>query len=265
MKNMNNYRVAFIDIDWTILNHRDGHYFDLESINAIKKAQSLGLLIFFCTARTYASVVYTRLIDLIKPDGIICTNGAVILIGDQPIFIKPFPHDIVQKCFEVANNHDFVLELTTIKDKYFTNSPNQYVKNYLSIYYETIPAVLKQPPENVTQILLFAPSEYDDVLINELPKSIEYHRYDTNGVSLNYHHNLKGEAVKYTLNHIKIDKKYAIAFGDSEDDISMFNEVGTSVAMGNSKTELVKEKATIVADTIDNHGVATIIANLFFK
>ena len=44
----------------------------------------------------------------------------------------------------------------------------------------------------------------------------------------------------------------------------MFEEVGFSVAMGNSKNDLVKEKATIVTDTISNHGVASIIANLFF-
>ena len=66
----------------------------------------------------------------------------------------------------------------------------------------------------------------------------------------------------YLLDYLKIDKNEALAIGDSEDDISMFEAVGTAIAMGNAKTDLVKEKATIVTDTIDNHGVATIIANL---
>ena len=67
------------------------------------------------------------------------------------------------------------------------------------------------------------------------------------------------------LNYLKIDKDKALAIGDSEDDISMFENVGTSIAMGNARTDFVKEKATIVTETIDDHGVATIIANLILN
>ena len=258
------YKIAFIDIDWTILNHNNGHYFDMVSIEAIKKAQNDGLLIYFCTARTYASTIYTGLFDLIKPDGIICTNGNVIFVGDNLLDAITFPEEMVQKILKVANRHHVVLEFAGLKDKYYTNDINQNVKNYLSIYYEEKVDVRKKETKNVTEILAFIPEKYDERLIKELPSELKYYRYDTFGVNISYKQSTKGEAVRKVLNHLGIDKKCSLAFGDSADDISMFEEAGTSIAMKNAKSEEVKEKATIVTETIDEHGVATIIANLLY-
>ncbi len=257
------YKIAFIDIDWTILNHRDGHSFDIPSIEAIKKAQSDGLLIYICTARTYASVKLTGLFDLLKPDGVICTNGNVIFTGDTLLDALIIPEEIVRQVLKVANKHHVVLEFAGLKDKYFTSEINQYVRNYLSIYYEGIPEVRKNVTKNVTEILAFIPEKYDEKLIKELPSYLTYYRYDTYGVNIGYKQSAKGEAVKKVLNYLSIDKKQAIAIGDSADDISMFEEVNTAIAMGNAKEE-VKEKATIVTETIDEHGVEAIIANLLY-
>lgn len=257
------YKIAFIDIDWTILNHRDGHSFDIPSIEAIKKAQSDGLLIYVCTARTYASVKLTGLFDLLKPDGVICTNGNVIFVGDALLDALIIPEEIVRQVLKVANKHHIVLEFSGFKDKYFTNEINQYVRNYLSIYYEGVPEVRKNATKNVTEILAFIPEKYDEKLIKELPSYLTYYRYDTYGVNIGYKQSTKGEAVKKVLNHLNMDKKEAIAIGDSADDISMFEEVNTAIAMGNAKEE-VKEKATIVTETIDEHGVEAIIANLLY-
>lgn len=257
------YKIAFIDIDWTILNHKDGHYFDMESINAIKKAQEDGLLVIFATARTYASSKLTGLLDLIKPDGMICTNGNVIFVNDELLDALNIPEHIVKSVLKVANRHHVVLEFASLQEKYFTSKINQYVKNYLSIYYEGLVEVRKNATKDVTEILAFIPEKYDEILIKELPNDLTYYRYDTYGVNISYKHSNKGEAVKKVLAKLNIKKEEAIAIGDSLDDVSMFNEVETSIAMGNAKEE-VKEKATIVTKSIDEHGVSTIIANLLY-
>lgn len=46
-----------------------------------------------------------------------------------------------------------------------------------------------------------------------------------------------------------------IAFGDNLNDLSMFREADTKIAVGNAKPEL-KEKADLIIDTNDNNGVA---------
>ena len=260
----NNYKIAFIDIDWTILNHRD-HSFDAPSIENIKKIQEQGVLIYFCTARTYISAKDTGLFDLIKPDGMICTNGGLVFVNDELIKANTYPEELVKTILKVANRHHVVLEFATIKEKYFTNTVNQYVLNYHSVYFEELPEVRKNAIKNVTEVLAFIPEKYDEKMINELPKEVNYYRYDNYGVNIGYFKNKKGDAVKLVLDHLGINKEQALAIGDSEDDISMFECVGTSVAMGNAKSDLVKEKATIVTETIDNHGVATIIANLILE
>ena len=256
------YKIAFIDIDWTILNHHDGHAFDMPSIEAIKKAQEQGLLVYICTARTYASAKMTGIFEYIKPDGIICNNGNIVFVNDTLLEAKTIPEEIVKKLLKAANRHHVVLQFAGITDRYFTSKINQYVKNYLSIYYEGEIEVRKNATKDVSEILAFIPEKYDEKLIKELPTEVNYYRYDTYGVNISYAQNTKGNAVKKVLERLNINKENALAIGDSEDDISMLESVGTSIAMGNAKTDLVKEKATIVTETIDDHGVSTIIANL---
>ena len=258
------YQIAFIDIDWTILDHNTKDW-DYPSIEAIKKLQQTGVLIIFATARSYASVVGTGLFNLITPHGMITNNGGLTFFDDKIINKNTFPEELARKVLDVANKHQVVLQFACLKDRFFTQEANEYVRQYFSVYYEAYPPVKQNDVSNVTEILAFIPEEYDEILTKELPQELRYYRYDTYGVNISYFANKKGDAVIKLLNYLNIDKEKAIAFGDSQDDISMFESVGFSVAMGNSKDDLVKEKATIVTDAISNHGVATTIANLFFN
>lgn len=256
------YKIAFIDIDWTVLDHNI-HDWDYESLNALKRIQKMGVLIVFVTSRSYASVEGTGLFKFITPNGMITNNGGLTFFNDV-LNKNIYPDHLVKKALEVANKHHVVLQISTLKERFLTDEANEYVRNYYAVYYEKWPLVNKDIVSNVTEIIAFIPQEYDEILINELPKELKYIRYDTYGVNIAYKDNIKGDAVIKLLKHLNIDKENALAFGDSQDDISMFEAVGFSVAMGNSKDSLVKEKATIVGETISNHGVATIIANLFF-
>ena len=56
------------------------------------------------------------------------------------------------------------------------------------------------------------------------------------------------------LERLGIDASEAIAFGDGENDLSMFSAVGTSVAMGNAQ-DTVKAAATYVTTAVDDDGI----------
>ena len=60
--------------------------------------------------------------------------------------------------------------------------------------------------------------------------------------------------VAATLERLGIDASEAIAFGDGENDLSMFSAVGTSVAMGNAQ-DTVKAAATYVTTAVDDDGI----------
>lgn len=257
------YKIVFVDIDWTVLDHEIKDW-DYQSLSALKKIQEMGVLVVFVTARSYASAKGTGLFSQITPNGMITNNGGLTCFDDKIIDKKTIPEDLVKDTLEVAKKHNVVLQLATLKDRYFSSEANDYVRQYFSVYYEEMPTIKVNCISDVTEMIAFITEEYDEILTKELPSELKYYRYDTYGVNISYYTSKKGEAVIKLLNYLNIDKENAVAFGDSLDDISMFESVGFSVAMGNSKDPLVKEKATTVCDTISKHGVSTIIANLFF-
>ena len=64
----------------------------------------------------------------------------------------------------------------------------------------------------------------------------------------------KDLGVAATLERLGVDVSEAIAFGDGENDLSMFGAVGTSVAMGNAQ-DTVKAAATYVTTAVDDDGI----------
>ena len=253
-------KIIFVDIDWTILNHKI-HDWDYESLDALKQAQQKGILIYLCTARPYDSIVHTGILDLITPDGIISTNGGVAFVKDKVLFSNEIPENIVKTVENIANRHDLVVEMSTDRGRYFTAPQNKWVDEYFKSYAETIPPVIKDQTGNVSAMLLFAPKEMDDELIAELPSEIRYFRFDLYGVDLCYFENTKGAGIKRVLEHLKLKKEQSMGIGDDYGDIPMFEEVGISIAMGNGKDE-AKQKATYIADTIHEHGIAKIFKEL---
>ena len=255
------YKIIFIDIDWTILDHNK-HDWDYETIDVLKTLQNQGVLVYLCTARPYDSVVHTGLFEFFNPDGVICTNGGVVFAGDKLISANIIPEDIVRSIEKISNKHHLVLELSTNKERYFTSKVNKYVSEYFNAFSETIPDIRKYHNKEVSAILLFAPEKYDQILIQEFPKEINYLRFDNHGVDVTYFKNNKGLGIKKALHYLKIDKSEAIGAGDDLSDIPMFKEVGLSIALGNGKEE-AKAAADIVCDHIGNNGLGKALQNIF--
>ena len=263
MKNNNSYSIIFVDIDWTILDHNK-HDWDYPSLDILNKLQKEGLLVYLCTARPYDSILHTGIFKLLKPDGVICTNGGVAFINDKLLFANLIPEDIVRTIEKVANRHHLVLEISTSKGRHFTAKPNKYVKQYFSVYAEVVPEIRKYENKDASAILLFAPEKYDPILKKEFPKEMSLLRFDTCGVDVGYYTNTKGDGIKKVLKHLNINKDNAIGIGDSYDDISMFKNVGLSIAMGNGSDE-AKANADIVTSSIAESGLYKALKDIFKK
>ena len=255
-----NIKIIFVDIDWTILDHNK-HDWDYESIDALKMAQKAGILVYLNTARPYESIVHTGLFDIFTPDGVVCTNGGVVFCGNELLYANLFPEELVRQIEKIANKHHLVLELASTKDRHFTNKPNAFVHKYFSVYVEVIPEIRKYDNKDISQILLFAPEKYDEILKKEFPEGVNLLRFDSHGVDVGIYKNEKGIAVKKVLEHLGLSKEEALSAGDSFDDISMFKETGVSVAMGNG-TDEAKANASIISEPIGEHGLAKIIKEL---
>lgn len=71
----------------------------------------------------------------------------------------------------------------------------------------------------------------------------------------------KGKSIEYLLAYLHMNREDAIAIGDGVNDLSMFEAVGTKVAMGNADSFL-KEKADYITLSNDENGVAYYLENL---
>lgn len=71
----------------------------------------------------------------------------------------------------------------------------------------------------------------------------------------------KANSLEYVMNYYKLNKDEVLAIGDGNNDISMFQLVENSVAMGNAK-ESVKKYARYITDTVENDGFYTILKKL---
>lgn len=255
IKVMKDIKILFVDIDWTILDHTD-HKFCMPSIEALKKAQKKGVLVYFATARPYLSAEQTGLFDLIKPDGVICTNGSVAFINDELLYSENIPSDIIIKIIKVCNKHNACLEYCDERHRYFNRKRNKYVDAYFGIYNEICPPVKKFENENISALLLMVPPSYDERIKKELPDGLDYFRFDPYGVDIRYdkYNPDKGKGIVRVLKKLGIKKENACGIGDDYGDIPMFKEVGLSISLENGKPE-VKAAADYVTKSVGEAGV----------
>lgn len=71
----------------------------------------------------------------------------------------------------------------------------------------------------------------------------------------------KGSSVRFLIEHLGLDRTDVAAIGDGHNDISMFIETGTSIAMGNALDD-VKQAANLVAPPNSEAGAAWAIRRL---
>lgn len=251
-------KIIFVDIDNTILWHHDSkHDFDIKSIRALNKVQSnYDVKIVLATARPFDSAYCTGIFDLIKPDAIIGCNGTNVLVGDKVIYSDHFSKELVKTVIETCDELGLVVEVSTPFGRYFTRPENEYVKEYFSIYHETIPLIKHNfDEENVNALLIFAPDQYDNDIFSKLGNDVEGIRFTRCGIDLRTHKVSKADGLKVVLKHFGLSKENAMCIGDSfSGDAPMFVETKYSVAIGNANPKL-KEMAYYVTWHIKHHGL----------
>ena len=256
-------KIVFSDIDWTLFDHsKRPSKFDMPSIRTLKKLQRKGVLVFLCTARPYHSVEQIKIFDLIKPDGLIAANGGIIFYKDEIIYRTKINEDDFEKLCELANKYHANVQGIRLYDSFVINDNNEDMMELFKTYPERVPHIEDYHHQDVIGGGLFLKDEYDEIFKKELPFLKYYFRYHPNAVDIANEIHDKGVAVKIVLNHLGLKKDEAIAFGDDLQDITMFNEVGYSVALNNAKDE-VKKAASYVTKSVSKHGVKKSLKQLF--
>jgi Cof subfamily protein (haloacid dehalogenase superfamily) len=273
------------DMDGTLLNSK--HEISKENIDAIKKAQELGIHFAIATGRMYEDVKpFLEEHDLRSQ--CIVMNGAEYRDEDGKILRNiDIDKEKAIAIFQIINKYKISAQIYTRDGIYTISKKDEALigmayrlrafepgtpfeeaiklasseRHFLNLKYVDDIDNLFSNGLNIAKIVLF----YDNIDILKKIKE-ELKSLDELAISSSFPTNLeinnadaqKGNILSEVIKDMGIESNEVMVIGDSSNDYSMFEKFSVSFAMGNATPE-IKEAAKYITDTNDNAGVAKAI------
>jgi len=244
-------KIAFFDVDGTILQF--SHKEPTDKVKeALLKLKQNGVLLCMATGRSFPCLPHFYGIDF---DILLTFNGSYIVYKDKIIRNNPLSTNDVQTLIKNISNMNRGVAIASTKCV-LANGYDTTLEEYFN--FGSAKLVVSDDFDNLSkqdiyQVMCSATKEeYEEILKGTTNAKIT--AWWDKAVDIVPKDGGKGEAVKDILNYLGISKQEAIAFGDGYNDVEMFYQVGTSVAMGNANEE-VKKHATDVCKSCDEDGV----------
>ncbi|MEI3117168.1 MAG: HAD family hydrolase [Merdibacter sp.] len=281
-------RLIVTDMDGTLLNYED--HISKENKEALLAYQQNGTKVMLASGRGYLRLKpYIDELHLNEYGGLLIESNGTALYSCQKnerhIFeqmtqqeaiqlfslLEPFQTEI-QFYFDSGVYYYFPQELVTFKEieRKQRNLPDDYpwmggpwswVNDTRNGYpdQKQIYSLSEIKQEKINKVNLSHDEQTITRLLKEIKKVLPEHYHMVRTCSRMLEISLKsvskGNALRYYMKKMNISPDEVIAFGDGENDISMFKEIKYSVAMGNA-SDFVKRQASAITDTNENSGIA---------
>lgn len=257
--------MILFDLDGTLLN---SEYCILNKTkDEIKRLRSLGVVIVLCSGR-YPGMMKMYMNE-INADWMISMNGALIesfegYVLKENLINQEIAEFIIKKCHElklhfiIQNNHGIYLS---------ENNPRRFmILRYNELAFKANMSDLSiKPlciiPKKVHKIMILIRQD-EDMLMNELKQlPITVTASASHLIEITASSVCKGNAARSLAEACAVEPDCICAFGDSENDISLFESVGIKYAMKNSDSKLIR-LADAVIGTNDEESIANILAQI---
>jgi Cof subfamily protein (haloacid dehalogenase superfamily) len=251
-----------IDLDGTLFDHT------LEIKPRVRRAlaaaQQAGHAVTLATGRMYRSArPVAESLRIEYP--LICYQGAVVCDAEQVVYHRTLPLEVAQDALAFAEERGihvnayvddrlFVAEQTPEAEFYVSLSPTIQIeqvgdmKRFLTR--EPTKLVFIGTEEDATRLLPIATERWGKVA--------QVVRSHLRFVELTHPSVSKGRALLHLAESLGIPRAKTLAVGDNLNDLSMIQEAGVGVAMGNSPPEL-QAAADWVAPPVWEEGLAAAI------
>jgi len=256
------YNAMVLDLDGTTL---VGEELPQANKLALQRAAASGYEIIVATARWIQMA--QRVADEVgTPSVAIACSGAQVHDPrvEEDIFDERLPEDFVRVLYEVCNSARCIATVT-VSDRVLFKLDG---KPDLSLLGEEMNWVqrLDLDPADMPRIAAIQGSAVCEHIKNELKPQFadSVNIFDSIGptgklvLTITAKSADKGVALQAACDHLELDPKCVIAFGDAENDLKMFDLAGASVAMGQANNE-VKAVADYVSAPNYEDGVAKAI------
>jgi hydroxymethylpyrimidine pyrophosphatase-like HAD family hydrolase len=253
-------KIVFFDIDWTLYDHKN-HEWPSSAIFSLRALQAQGYKLILCTARPYHSFFNFGVMDLgIRWDGYIASAGGVAFADGRYLLKTLMDSKDVINYVTLCGEESLSMELVEVETRKLVFPLTECAMGFYRDYNEVVPPRGSFEGEEVIGFNFFAPKEYDEEFIRAFPQLI-YSRYSPWAVDIMGEPHLKGAAVAKIIKYYGLRKEEALGFGDDLQDISVAEQVGTFVCMGQGKDE-VKEKSSFVTTPVWDNGIYNALVHL---
>lgn len=273
-------KLVAIDLDGTLL-HTD-RSLSAENKLAIKEAKEAGVHVVLCTGRPLRSMQHilaeTDLLD--EGDIAITYNGGLIQrtktgeIIEQVTFNREESLDIYKLGQELNMPINFIdmdyiyeppypIGVESIYETTTRDIPKEHALKFAPVDMDNLP-----DPFTINKIVISRPTEELDAIISKIPAAYheKYNIYKSQPIILEIlpQYVDKGYSMRVLGELLGLEKAEIMGIGDQENDLSLVENAGLGVAMGNA-IERVKAAADYITLTNDEDGVAHAIREFVLK
>ncbi len=262
-------KYVFLDIDGTLVDYKAE--IPPSALKALRAAQANGHKMIIASGRTLF-IIYPRLLEAVKFDGIIASGGACVIADGELIYesvIEGEPLKAIAEYFKKEGIH-YILQAkdATYVERDFVDVvlPSMrragYSEDLIESAYSRYTLV-----EDMTRIrggekLSFfgshnSPSKISEDLggryyvadysVGKIKSPTYFGEMNNAGVN-------KASAIEQYLAYVGGSLEDTIAIGDSGNDLEMISFAHIGVAMGNA-TEAIKNAADLVTTAVDDDGI----------
>lgn len=256
-------KALFFDIDGTLFSEIDRQVPPSAAL-ALKKARERGHLVFINTGRTYCQTKDIR--EAVEADGYLCGCGTYILAEGEVLYNRVVPKeqgirikkDIVKydldgilegvdHCY-VQKGVSRIKKIESIK-RFFLNEGADSPLGWEDHSYDFSKFCVMTDEKS-------RPGEFFGTLkeFDVIDRGDDFYECVPKGHS-------KATAIEFILNRYGIPKKDAWVFGDSMNDLTMFQYSENAVLMGKHDAGL-EPYATFLAKTVEEDGIADALKTL---
>ncbi len=257
---LTNIKAIFIDIDGTLTNNVN--QVTEHTREAITQITNKGIYVVLCSGRDNK---YAQYINKMAHGSqyIISCNGAEIYDCNTQsnIYTNKIDFEKVKKINDYCLDNQITI---------FFNTTNHKYSKYLSI--DLIKDILALKNTEIYEIVTYSDDFYKAEKLEQfIQKEISLHIPNASSnysLKIKDHHHYafditnqginKGNGITELLKYLGINKNETIGFGNSDNDIALFQSVGFKVAMENA-SEHLKNEADFITLSNDQDGIAYFI------
>ena len=276
----NKYKIVFIDIDGTLVNHEK--VIPKENIETIKKLKKDGVELVLASGRPYHSIEkYSNIVGA-RPYIIGSNGGVVVNFEDNKILYNAnIDKSLALEVLKFIKQNNLFTAITMSGNLVLEKEMYSLTKENRDelIEVDSLEDYLKNTNESIIKFSIMSDQKKDleaarEKMINKfnltitnvdtfvIPKKYRIDGKNPFIMDIMQEYVSKGEAIKKLCKYLNFNTSETIIFGDGMNDIEMFELDAYKVAMGNAANR-IKEMADYITKTNNEAGVAYKLNEIF--